>query len=133
MRRLIPLLLTLAVLASCKDDRYLPAFTGAENVCLMQKGKVLCTYDPATYQIGFNRNQGQFRVHTDNMSDYFIVNVDSVPSELGQEVNGSIIWTTATDIFTKRDITLELVRVEGDKLWLWASQGQIGAVVRVLE
>jgi len=122
-----------ALLISCKKDKYLPDFSNFNEIGLMQKGNEVFVYDPLVHQMGFNRGQGQFRVHTDNMSDYVVVDLESIPSEIGQEVEGTLIWTTSSDIFTKRNITLETIKIEGDKIWLWHSQSQIGVVVRVLE
>jgi len=133
MKRFLPFIFILLLSCACNRDSYLGAFESNDAIRLEQKGKVICEYEPTTYQLSFNREKGEFRVHTDNMSDFFVAILDQVPTEQDQQVNGTLIWTTETDTYTKRDITLKAVKLEGDKIWLWLSQGQIGLVVKVLE
>jgi len=133
MKRIFPIVIAI-ILCSCQQGGpYTEAFTANGTIRLEQKGEALCTYDPASYQLAFNREKGEFRVHTDNMSDYFILDLDQIPGEAGQQVTGTIIWTTETDIYTKREITLETAKLEGDKIWLWNTKDRIGMVVKVLE
>lgn len=130
-----PLAILILVLLFCGCDR------NKEMQVLVEDGTIRLTvggynqfvYDAATCQMGFCREKGEFRVGTDNMSDYFILTVSEIPSSVGQVVNCSLIWTTWSSLESKSRIALEAVKLEGDKIWLWNPQARIGAVVRTLE
>lgn len=127
------LLLTATLLCSCNDDRFVSAFVEDDSIRLVENSKVVFTYDPLTCQMGFNRDRAEFRVHTDNGSDFYTLSLSAMPRWKGQEVRGTLVWTTATDINTKRNVTFTVERVEGDRIWLWTGNGRVGVVVRVLD
>ena len=77
--------------------------------------------------------QTEFRAHTDNMSDFFVATFTELPSYLGQDVTADLVWTTDRDVLTRKNLTLEVIRIEGDQFWLWSSTGKIGLCMRVLE
>ena len=60
-----------ALATSCQDTRYQNAFIQSENLCLQVGGKVQISYEELTCQKSFNRERKSFRVHSDNMSDYY--------------------------------------------------------------
>lgn len=131
-----PLLLLLALLlpaVSCSDERMRNAFCESEEIRLMVGGDFPFIYDPATCQLAFSRDLRQFRAHTDNMSDFFSVTLSEVPSGIGQRVSGNLIWTTHKEVLTRKNLTLEVVRIEGDQIWLWSDSGRIGLTIRILE
>ena len=67
------------------------------------------------------------------MSDYFLVRFDRTPDALGQRVSADIEWTTRDNIQKKNNVTLEVGKIEGDKVWLWSQSARIGLTVRILE
>lgn len=129
---LLPLLL-LVSLASCADQRMRNAFSESEEIHLMVGGDIPLSYDPNTCQLAFSRDLREFRVHTDNMSDFYVLTLSAVPVSVGQRVSGSLTWTTHDEVLTRKNITLETVRLEGDKIWLWSNSARIGLVVSTLE
>lgn len=133
MKKLLPIILLPVLLCACRKDDFRPVFVQAEEICMMQRGKTIFSYDPMTCQTGFNRKKGEFRVHTDNMSDFYIVTLNRIPVMEGERVEGTIVWTTPTAIYTKKKITLEAAKLEGDRIWLWHDQSQTGVMVRTLE
>lgn len=134
MKKVLYILLLLpALLCSCVKDDFRPVFIQTEETCLMQRGSTVFSYDPLTCQMGFNREKNEFRVHTDNMSDFYIVTLDRIPVQLGEKVEGTIVWTTETSIYTRKKITLEAVRIEGERIWLWHEQSRTGVTVSALE
>ena len=134
MRRIaIILLLSLLALTGCQDERQRAAFCENEGVRLLVGGSIAFSYEPNTCQLAFSRDQREFRAFTDSMSDFFVATFSRVPSELGQRLTASLTWTTEREVLTRKNLTLEVVRLEGDMVWLWSDAGRIGLTVRILE
>lgn len=132
-RTLLLLLPALLLLAGCQDDRLQNAFCENKGVRLLVGGRIAFTYEPNTCQMAFSRDLKEFRAHTDNMSDFFVADFSEIPAELGQRLSADLVWTTEREVLTRKKLTLEVVRIEGDEFWLWSSAGRIGLTVRVLE
>ena len=120
-------------LVACVDQRTRNAFSENEGVRLMVGRDITFTYDPATCQLAFSRDLREFRAHTDNMSDFFVVTFTELPASFGQFVTADLTWTTERDVLTRKNLTLEVIRVEGDQFWLWSDTGRIGLCMRILE
>ena len=134
MRRLaIILLLSLLALTGCQDERQRAAFCENEGVRLLVGGSIAFSYEPNTCQLAFSRDRREFRAFTDSMSDFFVATFSRVPFELGQRLTASLTWTTEREVLTRKNLTLEVVRLEGDMVWLWSDAGRIGLTVRILE
>lgn len=136
MRRIpyIAALLALLVLpVGCEPQTvYTPEFL-TDSTLRMEVGKQeILTYNPITCQTALNLHRCEFRMHTDNMSEYVIIRFSSMPSEEGESVTvESLVWTnpSGTDQ-TRKNITLEVVKLEGDIAWLWNSRESIRMTVR---
>ena len=127
----LPALLVLPV--GCEPQTvYTPEFL-TDSTLRMEVGKQeILTYNPITCQTALNLHRCEFRMHTDNMSEYFIIRFSSMPSEEGESVTvESLVWTnpSGTDQ-TRKNITLEVVKLEGDIAWLWNSRESIRMTVR---
>ena len=134
MRRLLfILLLCMAVLTGCQDERQRAAFCENEGVRLLVGGSIAFSYEPNTCQLAFSRDLREFRAFTDTMSDFFLATFSQVPVDLGQRLTANLTWTTEREVLTRKNLTLEVVRLEGDMVWLWSASGRIGLVVRILE
>ncbi len=133
MKKVFGLLLALLLLSACDGDRFRPAFELQTGLLLQERGKTIFRYDPLSCQTAFNRQRCEFRVHSDNMSDFYSVRLSRIPSSTGEKVTGQIRWTTDRDLVTKKNITLEVVKLEGDTIWLWSSGERIGVTVRLLD
>ena len=132
-RHILLALSTLVLLCGCSDKRMRIAFSESDEIRLMVGGTVPFTFDPNTCQLAFSRDRKEFRAHTDNMSDFYAVHFTEIPSTLGQTVTADLTWTTERDVLTRKNLTLEVVRIEGDQFWLWSNSGRIGLSIRVLE
>ena len=135
MRKLkfILLILSIISLCSCRRDRFSSAFVESDEIRLQVGGSVQLRYDPLKYQLSFSRDLREFRVSTDNMSDFFCLSLDGIPSEEGQVLGGRLVWTTHTDVLTKNNLALEVLHLEGGKVWLWSKDARIGACVEMLD
>ena len=132
-RHILLLFSALLLLCGCSDTRMRTAFSESDDIRLMVGGTVPFTYEPNTCQLAFSRDRKEFRAHTDNMSDFYAVTFSQIPSTLGQTVTADLTWTTERDVLTRKNLTLEVVRIEGDQFWLWSNSGRIGLSIRVLE
>ena len=134
MRSLFRILLVVlaASLSACREQDLSEDFKLDDSIRMEIKGYVIFKYDPYNCQIGFNRDKCEFRVHTDNMSDFFQIRFDDMPAAEGQIVEGTVSWTTGDNLHNKKT-TFELVRLEGNKIWLWSPSTRMAAVVEVLE
>lgn len=133
MKRLALILFVTFLACSCNDDRFASAFAARDQIRLQVGGVEQISYDPIDCQLGFNPDKREFRVHTDNMSDYFTVTLTRIPTEDEEVVSGTLTYTTSSDVITRKNITLEVIRLEGDKIWLWNQPGRIGLQIQVLE
>lgn len=131
---LVAALLGCLLLSSCSGSKVDPEFVVTSDCNLRVKGAVVFKYDPLTCQSAFNRSKNEFRVHTDNMSDYYCVQLRSVPTAEGQKVRGDITWTSRSDVVTRKDLTFQVKKTDrSGRLWLWCRKEQIGAVIQVLD
>ena len=129
----ILLIAAAAFLCSCNPDATRTAFSESDAIRLQVGRSDQFVYDPLTCQLAFNRSTGEFRAHTDNMSDYFAAVLSEIPTSVGQMLLADLTWTTHDNVLTRKNLTLEVIRLEGDKVWLWSQSGQIGLTVRILE
>jgi len=104
-----------------------------DELRLQVAGKVQFRYDKLNCQLSFSRDRNEFRAQTDNTSDFYTVRLNFIPTQVGETVTADLSWTTDTDILHRKNLTLEVVRIEGDKIWLWSDSGRIGVSLRVLE
>lgn len=134
MKKILILALAALALCSCGNERDIPRFIEDDTIRLEVSGSTVFKYDANSCQLAFNREKALFRVHTDNMSDYFIADLDRIPVEVDQEVTATLSWTTDSNVTTRKNIALKTVMIEGDKIWLWSgSGGQFALVIRVLD
>ena len=136
MRKLLRILLlvsALLLLAGCQDERQRAAFCENEGVRLLVGGSVAFSFEPNSCQLAFSRDLREFRAYTDTMSDFFVATFSQVPSQLEQRLTADLVWTTEREVLSRKNLTLEVVRLEGDMVWLWSASGRIGLVVRILE
>lgn len=130
--KLIPLLLF--ILCSCDDwEERREAFTSDATIRLEENGNVRFAYSPLTCQLSFNRERCSFAAHTDNMSDFYSVQLSAIPSRTRQEVTATISWTTPKNIVTRKNVTLNTLKIEDDIIWLWSSSGKTGLIFKILE
>lgn len=126
-------MLLILLLCGCNDTRRINAFTENGDIRLQVGGSVQFRYDPLTCQLSFSRDNRTFRASTDNTSDFFVAELSAIPTQLGETVTADLEWTSPTDVLSRKNLTLEVVRIEGENIWLWSSSGRIGLSMRILE
>lgn len=133
MRRLAAFLAIAVLLCGCNDSRKRNAFVENNDIRLQIGSTIQFRYDPLTCQLAFSRDRREFRAQTNNTSDYYSIVLSEIPANIGQRVSGNLTWTTETDILTRDDLDLEVLRIEGDQVWLWSSSGRTGVMIKLLE
>ncbi len=131
--RLTILTALLCVLTGCHEDgTYTPEFLTDDTLRLAVGQEEVITYNPLTCQYAFNTDRLEFRLHTDNMSDYFIVRLQEEPTKEEQVITAGLIrWTSRTGADEiRKNIALQVVKMEGDVVWLWNSRESIKMTAR---
>ena len=129
---LVSLLILVAFPACIEEGTYTPEFL-TDSTLRMAVGKTdIITYNPLTCQYAFNSDNMEFRLHTDNMSDYFIIRLQAEPTEEDQMVTAGLLrWTSPTGADqVRKNIVLQVVKMEDDVIWLWYSRESIKMTVR---
>lgn len=125
------LALVLAALTGCRTETLSEEFIEDRTPRMEIKGYTTFLYDPLKCQIGFNQDKCEFRVHTDNMSDFFIVRLSEMPSSENQVLDGTAQWTTGDDLHNKKT-SFSVLKMDGDRIWLWSAESSIAVVVQIL-
>lgn len=132
--KLISLTVILLFTSCQKSIRVDSGFLTSTTVGLTVKGSTVCSIDPLNYQFAFNRGRSEFRVHTDNMSDYYCVKLQHAPNSEGERIKGEIIWTDKSSIVSKKDLSFVVEQMDrSGKVWLWCRKEGIGALVQMTD
>ena len=135
MKRISVILSSLLLLAlsSCVEHgTYTPEFLTDATLRMAVGNTEIITYNPLSCQYAYNSDNLEFRLHTDNMSDYFIIRLQAEPTEEDQMVTAGLLrWTSPTGADeVRKNIVLQVVKMEGDVVWLWYSRESIKMTVR---
>ena len=124
--------LTITV-TECSCNKLDEDFINSSTLNLRVKGNIIHKYSPEHYQIGYNEQKRQFRVHNDTMSEYYILTCKTLPTYKGQKIYGSIKWSTHSSISSKNNIEFKVEKID-DKgnIWLWSKSTGIAVSVRRL-
>ena len=137
MKRIYLILAVLTtVLVSAGCNRTLDpdsTFVGGSDIQLKVSGKTIYTYNPLTWQLGYNPTTREFRAMDDNGNNYFYVTCSTIPSSLGQKLEATVTWSSGSATQSVKG-KFEVAKVEGDKYWLWNGnkKTQTGVTVCVL-
>lgn len=121
------------LISACRIDTPDEAFLNTNGILLTVRGVEILAYDPMTCQLAFNRQEVEFSVHNDNMSNYYVLQLNRMPEVLDQEVDGNLNWSTELQTGSRKNITLKVVKLEGDVIWLWSSRDKVAVTVKVLD
>lgn len=120
------------MLAGCGQEEFSEDFMLDNTIRMEIKGYTTFRYDPQTCQLGFNGEKYEFRVHTDNMSDFFSIRLDAMPEGESQYITGTVSWTTGDDLHSKKT-GFQVMKIEDNIVWLWAGDTRMALVIRILE
>lgn len=131
MKKAFTLLSILLCICGCNrfnpEDILLPR----EDISLTVKGEVMLTYDPMTFQLGYNEDRNEFRVFDDNVGNWFTLTCSSRPTGTGDTLSADLSWTTENSTKSRRGLQFSVERTDSDgKIWLWCKEEAIGIVVK---
>lgn len=131
-KTMLALIATILVASGCGEKTYTPEFLTDDKLRMEVGRQEILSYNPLNCQYAYNSERLEFRLHTDTMSDYVIIKLASLPSEEGETITArTLVWTSRTGADQVRnDIALEVVKLEGDTMWLWNSRESIRMTVR---
>ena len=134
MRKYLFIIALVLLSAGCKKKVEMDLeMYNSNQVSLMVKGKKVFVYDEGTCQLGFNRTLRQFRAGNDDMTGFFILTCEELPRQEGQEIRGSIQWTSGSSVKSNSGLTFKVEKYENTGLvWLWNAADKTGAVVKIL-
>ena len=134
MKRLALFIIAALLLAACDRGVLDPAFIANSDIRMEVEGKTVFVYDPIKCQQSFNAEKRRFIVHTDTMSDYYLVTLNDLPSEAGTEVRGDVTWTTSSSgTQTRKNVAFKVAKLEGNTIWLWSARNRIQLTVNYLK
>jgi hypothetical protein len=126
--------MAVSLLVCCNGRHgYDRSFTDSDVVSLTVNKVKVFEYDPMTCQLGYNDAKREFRVSTDNMSDYFVITLSKIPTSKEEQVTGSISWTGADYIRDLSNQTFETVKVDRGKIWLWNQANKLAVIIPIME
>ena len=134
VQNILVCLLAVLALVSCNGrNGYDRSFTESDTISLKVNKQTVFEYDPFTCQLGYNDTKREFRVSTDNMSDYFVLTLSKIPTSKEEQITGSITWTG--DDYTRelRNQTFQTVKVEHGKIWLWNQANKLAVIIPVMD
>lgn len=130
----ILILMTVALLSGCNIYDIDEILLERDDISLTWKGEEQLVFDPMTWQVGCNTKTYEYRVHDDDMADYFVLECESRPDVEGEDITASIEWTVETDVRRYDHITFTVKRIAPDgRVWLWSRMQKIVVVVKQLE
>lgn len=134
MRKLIILISAASLLLhGCSCNKLDEDFIRSEKLSLRVKGKKIHEYEPNNWQIGFNENKKQFRIHNDTMSEYYILNCYSLPTEEGQTIRGDLKWSTSSSVTSRKGVEFKVEKKDdAGNIWLWSKKSGIAVSIRRL-
>jgi hypothetical protein len=130
----ILILMTVALLSGCNIYDIDEILLERDEISLTWKGVEQIVFDPMTWQVGYNSETYEYRVHDDDMADYFVLECETRPGTEGEDITASVEWTEKDDVRRYEDILFTVKKIAPDgRVWLWSRMQKIGVVVKQLE
>ena len=135
MKRLI-ILLTMAILTvGCEflvvSNEFL---LSQEEISLSWKNAVQIKYDSASYQMGYNDKNFEYRIYDDKIANWFSVRCSEKPISEGQTIMADVQWTGSKSTMTFTEIEFKVEKVDEDGLvWLSNTTNSIGIVIKNIQ
>ncbi len=133
MKKLI-LPIILAVLAACTPKETVDeVFVQSTDIQLRIDGVTLHTYNPLTWQLGYNKNKRQFRVMKDDGSAFYTLTCSALPAQMDQTLEAALEWTSGSSVKNESGLSMKVVKTDAEgTVWLWCNDKKIGVSVRTL-
>jgi len=133
MKKTLLVFSAILCLAGCKRYDIDEILLQREDISLTVKGEDILSYDPATFQIGYNEGTNEFRIFEDNLGNWFTFKCQERPSSKEQVVKADLRWTTPNTTRSRKGLSFRVVKTDAKgHIWLWCEDEAIGVVVREL-
>lgn len=133
-KRFLPFLLALLLMGGCRTSEMDPGMLASDTISLMVKGKTVFTLPEKEGQLGYNQQRKEFRAGTDDMTSFFVLRCEPLPTSEGQVITGSLRWSEGETVRTRNNLSFRVEKYEDTGLvWLWCAKDKTGAVVKALE
>lgn len=133
----VPAMLMMAAgLAACssgaKPD---PEFLAGPVITLQINGQEKIKYVSDTYQLGYGGGGRVFRVHNDEMSEYFVLTCQEPPEAEGQRIKCSLKYASGGDVVSKTGMEFRVEKIDeaSGMVWLWDSKRKTGVSVMKID
>lgn len=132
--KILAIVLAGSLLGACNPDSNFDKNELKNGTIRLEKGgRTLYSYDPYTSQMSFNTSNNEFRVGTDNFSDYFVLKLSSLPKREDEKITGSLVWTTSSTVESVKSISFEVKKIDTmNTIWLWNAENEFIVVVKQL-
>ena len=120
MKRKLFILTVLACVLGCAPEHEPDAaFLEQDCLALEVEGARKVLYEPETWQLGFSRENKQFRVHNDMMSEYYVVTCSAIPDFVGQKIICSVKYASYKMTVYKSSLAFEVKKINDEGVvWL---------------
>lgn len=133
MKRIIMTALATAALAGCQRYDVTEILIQRTDISLTWKKELQVSYDPASFQLGYNEERNEYRVYDDKMANWFVIQCDARPANVGQKLRADVTWTGKTNTRTENGIEFSVEKTDrSGHIWMWSKDAKIGVVVRNL-
>lgn len=129
MKKASGILILLLLLSSCSHGFDVDVFLEDPCVRLEMPNTSLRSSD-RSWQFGYRPETGVFHAVTDDSADYFILTPSSAPVPESGTFEAELRWSTEKGERRKNGLAFEILKREGDLLWL--RSGNIYLVVKEL-
>ena len=134
MKKLCPIALAaLLLLPFTACDLELPlseAFLGTEDYCLEVNARMMHEFTATECQLGYNASKCQFRVGNDQMTEYYILECDKIPSHKDEILTVDLTWTMDATIQKRSGLRMKVSKIGDDgRIWLWSGNWDAVAAI----
>ena len=121
-----------SILSSCANNiEFMENLLDEHKISLTRKGEPQITYDPDTFQLGYNSERCEYRVYDDKLAYWLVVKCSEKPVAEGQTIKADVSWTGITRTHEYSGITLTVKKTDSQGyVWLWSNTDSIGIILR---
>ena len=131
MTRLTYIFIILLCISGCRRYDIDEILLQREDISLTINGVEVISYDPVSYQLGYNERKNEFWVSDDYISHWFILTCHDRPDTEEQSLKADLSWTDATTTKSRKNLNFKVMKRDSKgHIWLWCEEDAIGIVVK---
>ena len=131
MKRLIIILSCIWATTGCVSFSMEEVLLERDGISLSWKGELQVSYDPDSFQLGFNDGRNEYRVYNDRLADWFVVRCSEKPVHMDQTLSADVTWTGKKGQMSVTGIQFKVEKTDENGLvWLWNDSDRIGIIIK---